>query len=95
MSMTEAHSTTTEIKQNNHVTIKTQGTSGTSTNSLATSTVTNVKIITDMGNDRQPYFAEPMNAVILSMLGLIVVFIDISVARSFYSRCMRQDRNLT
>ena len=94
MSMTEAHSTTTEIKQSNHVTIKTQGPSGTLTNSLATSTVTNVKIITDMGNDRQSYFAEPMNAVILSMLGLIIAFVVISVARSFYSRCMHQDHNL-
>ena len=95
MTMTEAQSTTTEIKQRNHVTIKTQATSGTSTNSLATSTVTNMKIITHMGNDRQSYFAEPMNAVILSMLGLIVAFIVISVAISLYSRCMRQDHNLT
>ena len=93
--MSEVQSTTTEIKQRNHVTIKTQGTSGTSTNSLATSTVTSVKIITDMGNDRQSYFAEPMNAVILSMLGLIVAFIVISVAISLYSRGMRQEHNLT
>ena len=94
LKMSKAQTTTTEIQHSNTLTAKAQSIPDTSTKSLATSMVTNVKIITNKENGHRAYFAEPMNTVIFSMLGLTVAFVVISVARSCYnygSTC--QDHN--
>ena len=94
LKMSKAQTTTTEIQHSYTLTAKAQSIPDTSTKPLATSTVTDVKIITNKENGHQSYFAEPMNTVIFSMLGLTVAFVVISVARSCYNYgSTRQNHN--
>ena len=94
LKMSKAQTTTTEFQHSDPLTAKAQLIPDTSTKPLATSTVTDVKIITNKENGHQSYFAEPMNTVIFSMLGLTVAFVVISVARSCYNYgSTRQNHN--
>ena len=94
LKMSKAQTTTTEIQHSNTLTAKAQSIPDTSTKPLATSTVTDVKMITNKENGHQSYFAEPMNTVIFSMLGLTVAFVVLSVARSCYNYgSTRQNHN--
>ena len=94
LKMSKAQLTTTEIQYSNPLTAKAQSIPDTSTKPLATSTVTDVKIIANKENGHRSYFAEPMNTVIFSMLGLTVAFVVISVARSCYNYgSTRQNHN--
>ena len=85
LKMSTAQTTTTEIQHSNPLTAKAKSIPDTSTKPLAASTKTDVKIITNKEKSHQSYFAEPMNTVVFSMLGLTVAFVVISVARSCYN----------